>query len=203
MMPTPIRSIKLMTAPPKAPPALGALTPGTLAAAERLLRRLAEGPMDQLEVAHFLAFSPSGGRKYTRLLVSHGVVRTLHGGDASGSRRFQVDSLELALAWLAHARAQSANGRRRGVRRDGGRSTQRGAALPDGVHLIADDIPFRPKRLPDGPARRDPLVAALFGEAGLGTPRAPAADEQPDPAPAPSAPPPGPWHGGRIDWSAA
>lgn len=155
-------------------------SPASIRTAERLMRALAEAPMDQHDVSSFLQFSPSGGRKYARMLVDSGVASMVVIGKTR-QRLYRVTDLALGQAWIARLYA-AALPRAGDTPQRASRASARN--LPEGLHLMQDDAPFAIKRPTGGPARRDPLVAALFGPAG--------AAEPPDPPVEPPERPVGP-----------
>lgn len=175
------------------------------------------GPVEHSAICLHYGWSASVVRKYLRTLQLAGAcAATLRSVGRRRIRAWRVVDPAALADW--HARQPSA------------RRTATPAAPPPGLHLCGDD--GWPLRRAQAPAiMRDPLVAALFGPAKTaatdlveraldGVKLLPAdADCRPScgylgaecnypgckaPSAKPAAPsaPPGPWDGGRIDWSA-
>lgn len=164
----------------------------------RLVRALAGGPLDTAQVGEVLGFALSSARKYARDLVNAGIVRQV--STPKASHLFYLNSMTRAEAWLARLRAdEQALAAGRTVKQA---RPQR--ALPPGLHLMQDDVPFQIRRYDAGPPRRDPLVAALFGPRVDNATPIPQADTEPleravTPQPERRSEP-FDWQGGRIDW---
>jgi hypothetical protein len=137
-----------------------------LDAMTHLVQRLAASSMDRHEIAAFLGFSPSGVRKYCAILMTAGLVAATENRYDGNTRRYSLVDLAAALAWLAEQRrlADLADAAGAGTPDDGAAPKKPKKPLPPGLHLMEDDMPFTIKRTFNGPACRDPLVAALFGD---------------------------------------
>jgi uncharacterized protein YgbK (DUF1537 family) len=124
----------------------------------RLIAALTQGSMGPVAVADLLQISQTAARNYLEDLASAGVVEC----DTCRNTHFRLHRDAAAGQRFLTSLSNNASQRRVSLRR----SPSRHCVNPgvQFLHVLADDVSF-PLMLNRLPARRDPLVAALFGAA--------------------------------------
>jgi hypothetical protein len=134
-----------------------------------IIDTIATVEMDIDDICALLQFSPSGGRKYIQELRGAGVIDLARyvGGTATyiGRPHYRLSpDQSLVSAFIAQLDPKVPAP----PRKPAGKSLQ--PVTPgSSIHLMTDDTHFS-VRVNRMPAVRDPLVAALFGDAGMASP---------------------------------
>ena len=133
-----------------------------------LIAEFATREMLSVEICFFLGFSPSGTRKYVRILRNAGVIELARhiGGTASyiGKPVFRLsDDQGVVNAFIATLSEPRVAVQHRAVPPA---AKDRKPEVPGRhLHIMGDDVPYS-VRAWRGTPTRDPLVEAFFGPAG-------------------------------------